>query len=142
MEVRTYPICMKIFLVDDSPLICERLEALLNVIPGVRVVGAAATPGDALVGIARSGAQVAIIDMQLKRGNGLAVLKGLSARSPRVVPIMLTNNATEQLEQQCRRDGAQFFFDKAMDFNQVRDAIKVMVTDQPAHSEEVAMMPL
>ncbi len=43
---------MKIFLVDDSPLVRQRMAALTRAIKGVEIVGEAEDAGDALSGIA------------------------------------------------------------------------------------------
>jgi CRP/FNR family transcriptional regulator len=132
---------LKVFLVDDSVLICRRLEVLLRAIPGVQVIGTAATPDDALRGIEHGAPEVAIIDMQLKGGNGLSVLKELASRALPVTSIMLTNNANAQLREQCERAGARFFFDKSTDFNRVRDAIKALAANPSAARQELAMLP-
>ncbi|WP_158902117.1 response regulator [Burkholderia sp. L27(2015)] len=130
MQAQTSITPLKVFLVEDSALICERLERLLGAIPGVEVVGSAATAQDALRGLARTGAAVAIIDIRLKDGNGFTVLKGLSSTGSLVVPIMLTNDATQGVRLACRNEGARLFFDKSEDFNRVREAIRELVTDQ------------
>lgn len=130
MKVETAPITLKIFLVDDSSLICERLTALLVSIPGVQVVGTAATPDEALLKLAPSEARVAIIDLQLKDGNGLMVLKGLSAMGSPIVPIMFINHSTESIRRQCLQSGAQFFFDKSKDIARICSMIRRMAANQ------------
>jgi DNA-binding NarL/FixJ family response regulator len=120
---------LEIFLVDDSILICQRLSRLLSAIPGVQVVGMAATPEEAIEGIARSRPHVAVIDMQLLGGSGLTVLKRLPVLCPPIVAIVLTNHANAQFRRECLRAGARFFFDKSTEFDRVRDTVRQMVED-------------
>ena len=116
---------LKVFLVEDSVAIRQRLAALLGAIESVAIVGEADDPAAALAGIAASGADVAIVDLRLARGtSGLDVLNGLArCRSP-VMPIMLTNFATPQFQQSCFDAGAHFFFDKTHEFALLRHAVR------------------
>jgi DNA-binding NarL/FixJ family response regulator len=97
-----------VFLVEDAPLLRERLEALIAAIPGASVVGHA------------SGAQEAVSGILAAR---LDVLRGLRAAhfAPRV--YVLTNYPLEGYRQAAERLGARGFFDKSHDFHLLRDEI-------------------
>lgn len=120
-----YP--LKVYLVEDSELIRLRLRQLLGSLERVRIVGEAGDAGAALAGIARSHADVAVVDLHLATGSGLALLKQLAIREPRVVSMVLTNHATAQFKRECLNAGARYFFDKTNEFDLVRQTIRRIV---------------
>src|SRR5258705_10980570 len=85
---------LKIFLVDDSPLVRQRIAALIGAIKGVEIVGEAEDAGDALSGIAATDADVVIVDLRLTGGSGLDRLAGPARSSRPVGTIVLTNLAS------------------------------------------------
>ncbi|GAA4343694.1 response regulator transcription factor [Pigmentiphaga soli] len=131
MQAIASPSSLKVFLVDDSPLICQRLSTLLGAIPGVQVIGTAATQDEARQ-LESNHADVAIVDMQLRDGSGINVLRNISASGRAIVPIVLTNYADAQFRRQCLQEGARFFFDKSTEFGRVRDTIRQMAEARSA----------
>ena len=115
---------VRVFLVEDSLLIRERLSALLRNIGGVEIVGEADGPAAALLRIDASRPDVIILDLQLAGGSGLFVLRELSHFAPNAVPIVLTNHALPQFRKECLAAGAKYFFDKTTEFGKVRQAIE------------------
>lgn len=114
---------MKVFLVEDSHLLRERLAALLAAIPGAVVVGHAASVPDALAGIRAAAPEVVVLDIQLEKGSGFDVLRALQADGPAVDVYMLTNFATDSYRQAAERYGARGFFDKSTQFDRLRDVL-------------------
>ena len=68
----------KIFLVDDHPLVREWLTNLIHQQPDLAVCGEAETAPDALEAIARLKPDVAIVDISLKDGSGIELIKRLT----------------------------------------------------------------
>lgn len=114
---------VKVFLVEDAPLLRERLEAMLNAIPGVQTVGHAAQAEPAVEGIVRAGADAVVLDIQLAKGSGFDVLRALQSRAPHIAVYVLTNFATEGYRKAAERLGARGFFDKSNDFGVLREAL-------------------
>ncbi|SOE91903.1 Response regulator receiver domain-containing protein [Burkholderia sp. D7] len=123
---------LKIFLVDDSPLVRQRIAALIGAIKGVEIVGEAEDAGDALSGIAATDADVVIVDLRLTGGSGLDVLAGLAQSSRLVITIVLTNYSSAVICKTCLSAGANYFFDKTSEFNLARDAIERISLAHPA----------
>jgi DNA-binding NarL/FixJ family response regulator len=114
---------VKVFLVEDAPLLRERLEAMLKAIPGVQTVGYAAEAGPAVEGILAAGADAVLLDIQLAQGNGFDVLRALQSHAPRVAVYVLTNFANEAYRRAAERLGARGFFDKSNDIPLLREAL-------------------
>jgi len=124
MDSTTLTRTLKVYLVEDSELIRQRLRQLLDALDYLRIVGEAGDSTAALAGIADSQAEVAIIDLHLASGSGLTVLKGLAQQCRPVASIVLTNHATAEFKRECLAAGARYFFDKTNEFHLVRQAIR------------------
>jgi len=114
---------VKVFLVEDAPLLRERLEAMLTAIPGVRTVGYAAEAEPAVEAILAAGADAVVLDIQLAQGSGFDVLRALRSRAPQVAVYVLTNFASEGYRRAAERLGARGFFDKSHDISLLRDTL-------------------
>jgi DNA-binding NarL/FixJ family response regulator len=115
---------VKIFIVEDAVEVRKRLVAMVSAVPGVKVVGEAATVREAIDGAAAAAPDVMLLDLQLADGNGLDVLAGLKARLPRLRTIVLSNFATPQHRAASLAAGAARFFDKSAEFGRVAGVLR------------------
>jgi DNA-binding NarL/FixJ family response regulator len=115
---------LRVALVEDSPYIRERLVDLL-VEPGrIDIVGHADTEEGAAALVRGSSWDVLVLDLQLKRGTGLGVLRTLAPkRRAGTKVIVLTNYAFPQYRDKSLALGADYFFDKAREYHNVRDVL-------------------
>ena len=106
---------LKTYIVEDSPVIRENLIATLEELAPVRVVGTAADESTAVQWLARPGsaADLVIVDIFLKGGSGLGVLRALQAMPPRRALVVLSNYATAEMRRKCLELGADRVFDKS-----------------------------
>jgi DNA-binding NarL/FixJ family response regulator len=111
---------VKVFLVEDAPLLRERLAALITSIPGARVVGQAVGAEEALHGILAERPDVVVLDIHLAQGNGFDVLRGLRAAQFAPEIHVLTNYPLDGYRQTAKRLGARGFFDKSTEFDALR----------------------
>jgi two-component system response regulator DevR len=109
----------KVFLVEDSPLLRSRLEALLTSIPGIRVVGFAASASQAIGEILLAEPDAVVLDLHLEQGNGFDVMKALRSRAPAVQVYVLTNFPSEPYRRKAESLGARGFFDKSGEFEKL-----------------------
>jgi DNA-binding NarL/FixJ family response regulator len=116
---------LTIYIVDDSPLVRARLIESLADIPNARVVGEAGALDEALEGVRAIRPRVLILDVQLRTGSGLLLLKRMRAARafrPETV-IIVTNYPTEAYRQASEECGADHFFDKTSEFDRVREIL-------------------
>jgi DNA-binding NarL/FixJ family response regulator len=118
---KAYP--MKVFVVEDSDAICERIVRMVNDIKDTQVVGTADKVSGALLGIQKYQPDIVILDIQLLDGNGLAVLQQVKKEQPNRKVIVLTNFNSDQYRDLAERYGADAFLDKSNDFMQIPDLI-------------------
>lgn len=110
---------LTVYVVDDSPLVRERIEALLMRIDGARIVGHAEDADEAIARIPALLPQVVILDLKLARGNGFDVLRALRERAPQVEVYLLSNSASPAYRRCAERLGARGYFDKTQEFGQL-----------------------
>jgi DNA-binding NarL/FixJ family response regulator len=119
---------MKVFLVDDSAVIRQRLRRLLADVDQVQVIGEA---GDAQVlttdAILKQKPDVVLLDIHLLDGSGIDVLQRLKKTDPALAVIILTDYPYPQYRQKCMEAGADFFFVKSTEFDQVVPALKQLI---------------
>ena len=111
---------LRIYLVEDSPVIRDALAESLEELVGARVVGWASTEAEAIQWLEAnlSNWDLAVVDLFLLQGSGLNVVKSCSNRALRQKVIVLTNYATEPIRQRCLAAGADAIFDKATEIDE------------------------
>jgi len=120
----------RVFVVEDSELILERLLSMLAAMSGVEVVGHAETAADAIVGVLAAKPDVVVLDIKLKAGSGIEVLRTIKRRIAEPAVIMLTNYATDVYRTKCLQAGAEYFLDKTNEFEQLRPIIDELTRTQ------------
>ena len=114
---------LRIYLVEDSPVVLERLQAMVGTIEGARSVGHASRATEAIEGILAEHPDLVVLDLKLAEGSGFDVLRAVHRAAPDVDVYMLTNFASEPYRRLAERLGARDFFDKTTEFERVRDTI-------------------
>ena len=115
---------MKVYVVEDSDAICERIVRMVNEIEDTNVVGTANAVSGAIRGIEKLLPDVIILDIQLLDGNGLTVLKHVKKETPDMKVIVLTNFWSDQYRDLARNYGADAFLDKSNDFMQIPELLQ------------------
>jgi DNA-binding NarL/FixJ family response regulator len=118
---------MKVFVVEDSAIVRERLIEMILEVDGVEIVGEADSYGTAVDGIMASQPDVAILDISLGDGSGIDVLAYVKSRLPGLMGIMLTNYTSPQHLRASAEAGAEYFLDKSVDFERVTEILERMI---------------
>src|SRR5580765_6183242 len=124
---------LRVVIVEDSAIIRARLAETLAEIPNLEIVGQVETEADALSLLRQSRWDAAVLDLQLKQGTGLGVLKSLAhgTRPANTKIIVFTNYAFPQYRDRSLSLGADYFFDKAREFHRVRDVVADLASGGP-----------
>lgn len=112
---------LRCFLVEDNALIRENLIATLQELLAVEIVSTAADEQSAIewMEARRGDCDLIIIDILLKTGTGFAVLSRAKTLLPAAKCVVLTNFATPEIRRRCRDLGADAFFDKSAELEQL-----------------------
>jgi two-component system response regulator DevR len=87
---------VRVFLLDDHEIVRRGLKDLLEVEGEFAVVGEASTAAEALARVPALRPQVAVLDVRLPDGNGVAVCRDLRSRMPELACLMLTSFSDDE----------------------------------------------
>ncbi|MEO7104933.1 MAG: response regulator [Rhodoferax sp.] len=106
---------LKTYIVEDSKVIRDSLIAALEEIAPIEVVGISEDEVNAVRWLGEPGntADLVIVDIFLKLGSGLGVLKAAQRAVPRRTMVVLSNHATPEIRRRCAELGANKVFDKS-----------------------------
>lgn len=107
------------YIVEDNPVIRENLIATLEELTPVRVVGTAEDEATAVQWLAHNDTPVdlVIVDIFLKSGSGLGVLRSAQRQARRCSMVVLSNYATADIRRKCLELGADSVFDKSTEID-------------------------
>jgi DNA-binding NarL/FixJ family response regulator len=110
----------RVFLVEDSAPVCERVLSMLSSIDGVNAIGSASTAQDAERAILETQPDAVLLDIKLAQGSGFDVLRALRKRAPQIEIYMLSNFAATPYRERAESLGARGFFDKTTEIERLR----------------------
>jgi DNA-binding NarL/FixJ family response regulator len=110
---------LKTYIVEDSRVIRENLIATLEELVPAEVVGVAEDEATAVQWLStpHHAAELVIVDIFLKAGSGLGVLRALQDQLPRRTLVVLSNYTTPEMRRKCLALGADRVFDKSYDID-------------------------
>ncbi len=128
MDSETKGRALRVYLVEDSPHVRDLLLDFLHVPGEVEIVGFGDNEADAVAAIIADPADAVIVDLKLREGSGMGVIERLRKAnlnpSPKI--IVFTNHPFPEIRQHAMRLGADYFFDKSADYENVRATLQAM----------------
>ena len=112
-----------ILIVDDSPIIVERLQNMLKSVENTGPVSQAGDYSSALSQLMESRPDIVLLDINLPDRSGIALLQHIKKVYPSIIVIMISNQADEYYRKICQRFGAAYFVDKSTEIEQLPDII-------------------
>lgn len=109
---------LRVVLVEDSAAMRQRLTIALEKLPGLELVGLAATALEATTLIATQSPDVVVLDLRLKEGTGFDVLRSVRRVNPKLMVFVLSNLALDAIKAECLAEGARACFDKSLEFEE------------------------
>jgi DNA-binding NarL/FixJ family response regulator len=128
----------KILVVDDHPVVREGLALRIASQPDLEVCGEAEDVPGALALLASVRPDLAIIDISLKKGNGLDLIERIKDHQPEVRILVWSMYAENLYAERALRAGAQGYLHKGRATDQLLDAIRAVLAGKVYVSEELA----
>ena len=97
---------------------------MLSNINNVEIVGQAHNAQDAIASISEAKPDVVILDIRLPGKSGIDVLKDIRDKKLPIRVIMLTNYPYPQYRKKCEELGADYFFDKVTEIEEIPKVIE------------------
>ena len=113
---------LRVFLVEDSPAVRDFIVENVSGIEGVLFAGCSDTEHDALQKLRGLACDVLILDIELKQGNGMSLLRSLfnNRVQPGILKIVFSNHVNGVYRRIGEQYGVHFFFDKTTEFLRLR----------------------
>jgi DNA-binding NarL/FixJ family response regulator len=135
-NAETAPI--KVLVVDDHPVVREGLAMRIATQPDLEVCGEAEDLPGAMALLTSVRPDLAIIDIALKRGNGLDLVGRIRERYPAVRVLVWSMYPDNLYAERALRAGAQGYLHKGRATSQLLDAIRAVLAGKVYVSEELS----
>ncbi len=119
---------LRVFVIEDSPILLERIAEAIADQPTLILVGSADSEADAIAKITELKPEALVVDIKLREGNGLNVLARLklaaTTNGERPKVVVFTNYPRQEYLRNSKQLGADYFLDKSTQFS---DLPKVLI---------------
>jgi len=103
---------IRVFVVDDHPVVREGVKQLVAETSDLVVAGEAATPGEALAALHEGSWDVAIVDLSMPGVSGLELLQQVKRDRPELPVVILSMHAENQFAVRALKAGAAGYVTK------------------------------
>src|ERR1043166_1856569 len=102
----------RILLIDDHPILCEGLAQRINQEPDLNVCGIVGSAREAMRAIPTLKPDCAMVDISLKDGNGIDLVKNIRAQFPELAALVLSMHDESLYAESAIRAGARGYIMK------------------------------
>lgn len=121
---------IRVVLVDDHPMVRERLAELINREPDLRVCGEAEDCAGASRVIAATRPHLAIVDLTLRGSHGMDLIKDLQAAQPQVKILVVSMQEESLYAERVILAGARGYITKQEATRKVMQAIRTVLAGE------------
>ena len=129
---------IRVVLADDHPVVRAGLAALLSSLPGIEVVGVAATGREAVREVVTTRPDVAVLDLQMPDLDGFAATRELARSAPEVAVLVLTMFEDDDSVFAAMRAGARGYLVKGAEQEEIARAIRAVAAGEAIFGPGVA----
>ena len=133
---------IKIFIADDHPIFRSGLRQLIETAPQMAVIGEAKDGAEAMERLLASPADVALLDIDMPKADGLKVLTALREKGINLQVVFLTMHKDEQFLNAALDLGVKGFLVKDSAAEEVIDCINAVVKGQEFISPQLTSLLL
>jgi DNA-binding NarL/FixJ family response regulator len=128
----------RVFIVDDHPIVRRGLQFMLNSEANMMVCGEAESGPEALSKIEAAQPDVAIVDLRLKSGSGLDLIRNLRIQFPKLKLLVFSMHDEMFYAQRVLRLGAHGYVTKEDGAEKAMDALRLILNGKRYVSPAIA----
>ncbi len=128
----------KVLIVDDHPIVRQGLRRLIETEPDLDVCGDVATESQARQAIRDLHPDVVIVDLLLQEGDGMELVRDVSAHHPELPMLVLSMHDEATYAQRLIAEGASGYIMKQEASEQLLTALRTVLRGQRYVSEQLA----
>lgn len=129
---------IRLFMIDDHPIVRFGLSALLGMQEDIEVVGTAGDGSSALAMLQETPADVVLVDLRMAQMSGIETLQKLSHVAPRTRPIVLSSFEFDEEIYAAVKAGAQGYVHKEASAAEILKAIRTVYAGKQAFPHRIA----
>lgn len=129
---------MRVLVVDDQTVVREGLVTILELLPDVEVVGAAANGVEAVELVAAHAPDVVLMDLRMPQLDGVAATAAISSQHPGTKIVVLTTYADDDSVLAALAAGAIGYLTKDAGREDIHRALQAAVNEQLLLDPQVA----
>jgi DNA-binding NarL/FixJ family response regulator len=114
---------VRVLVADDQTVVREGLVALLDLLPGIEVVGQAVDGPDVLAQVAQARPDVVLLDLRMPGMDGVATTAALAAGYPGIAVVILTSYADDASVLAALAAGARGYLTKNASWSEISQAV-------------------
>ena len=126
----------RILIVDDHPMLRDALSIRISMVPGLEVCGEAEGEDEALAIAEQANPDLALVDISLKRGNGIELVKQMRAKYPKTKILVISSYPESLYGERALRAGALGYVNKQEPNESVLEAIHTVLQGERYISPE------
>jgi DNA-binding NarL/FixJ family response regulator len=123
-EKTSAPRATRIVLVDDHPMVRERIAEIVSRESGLTICGGADDRHEALALIEAQKPDLAVIDLTLKNSDGMELIKDIRSRWPKLLILVVSMHDETLYAERVLRAGAQGYITKQEATSNILQAIR------------------
>lgn len=128
----------RVFIIDDHPIVREGIALQIGGEPDMVVCGEAEDVADALARIPAAVPDVILVDISLKTGNGIDLVKRIRARGSTVRILVWSMHAENLYAERALRAGANGYVNKRDATRQVLEGLRAVLAGKVYVSADLA----
>jgi DNA-binding NarL/FixJ family response regulator len=124
---------LRVFVIEDSPILLERIAEAIADQPLLLLVGTADCEKEAVAKIRLLKPEALVVDIKLREGNGLNVLAQLKwgeGENAKPKIVVFTNYPRQEYLRNSKQLGADYFLDKSTQFSDLPKVLIGMMGDE------------
>ncbi len=129
---------IRVFLIDDHPVLRDSLARALSAESGMLVVGGVGTASEALHEIAITKPDVVLVDLNMPDRDGIELLTALHTLYPTAHLLVLSGYSDAYRVAEALRAGAQGYLVKTAEVSEVIEGIRAVMRDEAPLSPSIA----
>lgn len=129
---------IRVFLVDDHPLVRQALRDAMRHERDLEVCGEAEDKDEALKGIAAAEPDLAIVDLRLRSSDGLELVRDLRDQHPKVLSLVLSMQDESMTAERAVRAGARGYVSKQEAPSKILEAVRKVLGGEIYWSDKAA----
>jgi DNA-binding NarL/FixJ family response regulator len=128
----------RVLIVEDHPVVCQGLRQLIGGQPDLACIGVADNTSDAKLLVEKLKPDLVLLDMRLKSGDALELIKSLRVEHPEIKALVLSQCDELIFGERALRAGAFGYIMKENATDEVMRAVRKVLAGESYFSEGVA----